>query len=215
MKTVNFAAIKFSLLAIAVIIFAAVGVSAQIDEVVIVREKAKAAIRPKAKPAPKKIDTTRKVSIERVAKKNRSAGKSGGKIQSSASSTTKKKTNAPLLALQLRLMLVGADNSEAEVNPQGVYTPDDRLRLSVKANQRGYLYVVRQRKPDEEGELIFPSPLINGGNNNVSANYEYVLPSGCPKKEFPDERDCALILYPFDVSPQEFYTLIFYARPAC
>ena len=138
-----------------------------------------------------------------MAKKNRVSGKKSNSAKATA------RTTAPLLALQLRLMLVGKDNSESEVNPQGVYTPDDRLRLSVKANQRGYLYIVRQRKPEEEGELIFPSPLINGGNNNVSANYEYVLPSGCPKKQFPDERDCALVLYPFDVSPQEFYTLIF------
>ncbi len=207
---------KIALLAIALlVVFAqAKNVSAQMDEVLIIKQKAKAAIRPKAKPTASRIDVARRVSIVRVEKKSRKnyqkpviAAKRT--TRSIAPKTLPKKLEVPLMALQLRLMLVNKDGSESEVNPQATFTPNDRLRLSVKANQRGFLYIIRQQSPEADGEIIFPSKLVNNGNNLVTANYEYMLPTNCPKKIVPNLRDCALMVFPYKESPQEFFTLIF------
>ncbi len=207
---------KILLSAIALlIVFAQVeNASAQLDEVLIVKQKAKTTIRPKAKPTADKVDVVKRVSIVRVVKKSR---QNDDKPSVSAKRTTRsvapkptaKRLEVPLMAMQLRLMLVNKDGSEAEVNPQATFTPNDRLRVSVKANQRGFLYIIRQKSPESDGEIIFPSKLVNNGNNLVSANYEYVLPSNCPKNIIPNARDCALTLFPYAESPQEFFTLIF------
>jgi Domain of unknown function (DUF4384) len=186
---------------------------AQIDDVLVVRQKAKTTIRPKAKPVRRKVDVTRRVMIVRVEKKSRTIYKK--------SSTTKKTTRktvtkpvvkriaVPLLAAQLRLLTVDQDGKESEVNPIAAFTPNDRLRLSIKANQRGYLYIIRQASPEADGEIIFPTTLVNNGSNYVAANTEYVLPRNCPKEYVPEPRECALTLFSYDESPQEFFTLIF------
>lgn len=181
----------------AALAFAHPAATAQISEVSTV--KAKKTIRPKAKPTTKKVDIRRKVTIVRVDKKSRS-------------NYRKKKITrivVPLLAAQFRLLTVDADGKEAETNPLAAFTPSDRLRLSVKTNQRGYLYIIRQASPESEGEIIFPTTLVNNGSNYVAANTEYVIPRGCPAEFAPDPRDCSLRLAPFEEAPQEFFTLIF------
>ncbi len=182
-------------------------VSAQIDDVMVTKQKAKTTIRPKAKPVSKKVNITRKVSIVRVQKKSRTNYK-----KSTNTKTVKKvvKTiQVPLMAAQLRLLTVDKEGKESEVNPIAAFTPNDRLRMSIKANQSGYLYVIRQASPEADGEIIFPTTLVNNGSNLVKANIEYVLPSNCPKEYVPEPRDCALTLFPYDQSPQEYFTLIF------
>ncbi len=196
----------------------AANIFAQADEVLIVKEKARTVIRPKAKPAAKKVDYVKTVSITRVSKKSRknyrkptAVVKNAKQIQTRGivSNADVRKIKVPLLAVQLKLLLVNKDGSESEFNPQATFTPDDRLRLSITANQRGYLYVIRQKSPEESGEIIFPTKLANGGSNLVSANYEYVIPSNCPKEFIAAPRDCALTLAPYADAPQEFFTLIF------
>lgn len=188
--------------------------SAQLDEVMIVKQKAKTTIRPKAKPAPRNVDVVRRVFITRVEKKSRKNYRKTVVVtrkntRGIAPKPKVRRLEVPLMALQLRLMLVSRDGGEAEVNPRAAFAPTDRLRLSVKANQRGFLYIIRQKSPESDGEIIFPTPLVNNGNNLVSANYEYVLPANCPRKIIPNKRDCALTLFPFNDAPQEFFTLIF------
>lgn len=197
------------------VVFAQVeNASAQMDEVMIVKQKAKTTIRPKAKPTTRNIDFVKRVSIVRVEKKSRKNYRkpviaSKKATRSIAPKPVVRRLEVPLMALQLTLLLVNKDGSESEVNPQATFTPNDRLRLSVKANQRGFLYIIRQKSPEADGEIIFPSKLVNNGNNLVSANYEYVLPTNCPKNIIPNQRDCALMLFPYKESPQEFFTLIF------
>jgi hypothetical protein len=178
------------------------GVSAQVDDVMVVRQKAKTTIRPKAKPVSKKINITRKVTIVRVQKKSRTGYKK---------TTTKvvKTIQVPLLAAQLRLLNVDKEGKETEVNPIAAFTTNDRLRMSIKANQTGYLYVIRQATPEADGEIIFPTTLVNNGSNFVKANVEYVLPRNCPVEYVPEPRDCALTLFPYEEAPQEYFTLIF------
>jgi len=177
-------------------------VRAQVDDVMVVRQKAKTTIRPKAKPVAKKVNYTRKVTIVRVEKKSRRSYKKPVK-------KVVKTIQVPLLAAQLRLLNVDKDGKETEVNPIAAFTPNDRLRMSIKANQTGYLYVIRQASPEADGEIIFPTTLVNNGSNLVKANIEYVLPRNCPAEYVPEPRDCALQLFPYDESPQEYFTLIF------
>lgn len=193
--------LKFIVFALGIWILAigATGASAQVDDVLVVRQKAKKTIRPKAKPVSRKVNITRKVKIVRVQKKSRKK-------------TTKKIVKiiqVPLLAAQLRLLNVDKDGNETEVNPIAAFTTNDRLRMSIKANQTGYLYVIRQASPEADGEIIFPTTLVNNGSNFVKANIEYVLPRNCPAEYVPNPRDCALTLFPYNESPQEFFTLIF------
>jgi hypothetical protein len=183
------------------------GAFAQVDDVLVVRQKAKTTIKPKAKPVSKKVNITRKVTIVRVEKKSRT------NYKKSANQKIVKKVvktiQVPLLAAQLRLLTVDKEGKETEVNPIAAFTPNDRLRMSIKANQSGYLYVIRQASPEADGEIIFPTTLVNNGSNLVKANVEYVLPRNCPVEYVPEPRECALTLFPYDQSPQEYFTLIF------
>jgi hypothetical protein len=86
----------------------------------------------------------------------------------------------PLLGVQLRLLKVKEDGSAVETNPLSQFYANDRLRLSVKANQDGYLTIIRQPGPNEDGQILFPTSLLNDGANYVTANKEFVVPSNCP-----------------------------------
>jgi len=187
--------------------FCAGEAAAQIGAISSTKQKAKTTIKPKAKPTAKKIDYKRKVTIVRVEKKSRRNYK-----KTTARKTVKpvvKRIQVPLLAVQLRLMLVNPDGSETEANPLATFTQRDRLRLSVQANQQGFLYIIRQKSQESDGEIIFPTSLVNNGSNLVAANIEYELPFNCPKDAVPDPRDCSLTLFPVEESPQEYFTLVF------
>src|SRR5215207_8244424 len=69
----------------------------------------------------------------------------------------------PLLAVQMRLLKVKQDGSAVETNPVAQFYADDRLRLAVTANQSGYLTIIRQADPEADGEILFPSSLLNDG----------------------------------------------------
>ena len=210
---------KLTLIALfSLLIFsAAKNARAQVDEVLIVKQKARTAIKPKAKPATKKIDVARNVSIVRVEKKSRRnyrkttvvVARQKSAKPTAVSKTSTKRIEVPLLAVQLKLLLVNRNGNESEVNPLASFNQNDRLRLSVKTNQRGFLYIIRQKSPEDEGEIIFPTTLVNGGKNLISANYEYVIPSNCPKDVIANPRDCALTFFPYEEAPQEFFTFIF------
>ncbi|HEY8560308.1 MAG TPA: DUF4384 domain-containing protein [Pyrinomonadaceae bacterium] len=208
MKQENNLKLKLTIIALGVwiLLTGASGAHAQVDDVMVVRQKAKVTIRPKAKPVARKINVTRRVTIVRVEKKSRS------NFRKNVNKPVKKivKTvQVPLLAAQLRLLNVDKDGAETEVNPIAAFTTNDRLRMSIKANQTGYLYVIRQASPEADGEIIFPTTLVNNGSNLVKANVEYVLPRNCPAEYVPAPRDCALQLFPYESAPQEFFTLIF------
>lgn len=198
---------KIFTLGVFVLLTGAASVFAQVDDVMVVRQKAKTTIRPKAKPVAKKVNITRRVTIVRVEKKSRSNYKKNN-IKQPVKKVVRT-VQVPLLAAQLRLLNVDKEGKESEVNPIAAFTTNDRLRMSIKANQTGYLYVIRQASPETDGEIIFPTTLVNNGSNLVKANVEYVLPRNCPAEYVQNPRDCALTLFPYEESPQEFFTLIF------
>jgi len=199
--------LKFIIFALGVwiLLVGAGGANAQVDDVMVVRQKAKVTIRPKAKPVSKKVNVTRKVTIVRVEKKSRSNYRKTNRPVKKVVKTVQ----VPLLAVQLQLLTVNEENKETGIDPVLRFTPDNRLRMSIKANQTGYLYVIRQLSPEADGEIIFPTMLVNNGSNLVKANIEYVLPRNCPASYVANPRDCALTLLPSDDSQEEYFTLIF------
>lgn len=108
-----------------------------------------------------------------------------------SSSKGKPVERAPLLKLEWRLYKVLADGSEEETRLD-TFRRGDRLRLGVRTNQDGYLYVIHQRSPRSPGEVVFPDSKLNNGSSSVYRSEEFVLPSNCPVKI--SRRDCALIL---------------------
>jgi Domain of unknown function (DUF4384) len=135
--------------------------------------------------------------------------------------TRKKKTNrrpvrrtravvkAVLLKLEWRVYKVRDDGSQEETSPLAVFHNGDRLRVSVRTNQDGYLYIVHQVAPNAPGQIIFPDSRLNNGSNVVSKGQEFVLPSNCPANM--DRRDCALIVTP--PAGQEIFHLVFTRDP--
>jgi hypothetical protein len=85
----------------------------------------------------------------------------------------------PLLSLVAQLYKVDNFNTDIPINPFVQAQFGTRLRLALKPNQEGYLYIIHQRSEDQDGTVIFPSPTINNGNNYVAPNQEYVVPSNC------------------------------------
>jgi hypothetical protein len=86
-------------------------------------------------------------------------------------------TNAAYNPLALRYSLVKVTgNVDAEVDPTSVFHSGDRIRLSVRANSPGYLYIVNQGS-SKRWNVMFPSPDIDHGNNRVEANRDYLIPS--------------------------------------
>jgi hypothetical protein len=143
------------------------------------------------------------VTVERVVKKRR-------KMRKPRPQPTKKRPKiiekVPLLAVQYRIMKVDMDGAMQETNAAlNTFFAGDRLRLAVKANQDGYLYIIHQTSKDADGQIIFPQSRVNGGQNYVTKNQELILPSGCPAGTKP--QDCSLIVLP--PAGQEYFTLIF------
>jgi len=99
------------------------------------------------------------------------------------------------LSVIAQLFKVDSFNTEEAINPFVQIPFGTRLRLSVKANQEGYLYIIYQRAEDQDGIIVFPSPTINGGNNFVAADKEYKLPKDCTERE-RSGANCSLPVFP-------------------
>jgi hypothetical protein len=144
------------------------------------------------------LTVDRPVTIVRKAKPNRRRVR-----------RTKPVVKAVLLKLEWRVYKVRDDGSQQETSPLAVFHTGDRLRVSVRTNQNGYLYIVHQPSPNSPGQIIFPDSRLNNGSNVVSRNQEFVLPSNCPADIEP--RDCALIVTP--PAGQELFHLVFTRDP--
>ena len=136
------------------------------------------------------------VTVKRVAKKGRVINRNRPRAAVS---------RVPLLAVQLRLLKVKQDGTPVETNPLSEFYANDRLRLSVKANQDGYLTIIRQSGPTEDGQILFPTSLVNDGANYVSANKEFVVPGNCPANI--KASDCAYVMP--ESAGTQIFTVIF------
>lgn len=115
----------------------------------------------------------------------------------------------PLLKLQWRVLKVANDGTDEETSPLAMFHTGDRLRLAVKTNQDGYLYIIHQSSPTSPGQIIFPDSRLNGGRNDVGKYQEIILPSNCPTGLA--RRDCALAVMP--PAGREVFTLVFTRDP--
>lgn len=143
----------------------------------------------------------RPVRIQRKAKPNR--------VRKPTTRRRQRVVQAPLLKLQWRVLKVREDGTDEETSPIAVFHTGDRLRLAVKANQDGYLYIIHQESPTSPGQIIFPDSRLNGGRNDVGKYQELILPSNCPAGI--TRRNCALPVVP--PAGREVFTLVFTRDP--
>ena len=115
---------------------------------------------------------------------------------------------ALLLKLEWGLHKVSANGSDEETG-QRAFKSGDRVRLAVRTNQDGYLYVIHQKSPSSPGVVIFPDSAINYGNSQVGKSQEVVLPSNCPVNI--SRRDCSVVLTFSD--GEELFHLFFTREP--
>lgn len=158
---------------------------------------------PRASAQVDSVTYDRPVTVERKEKPRRRARKPRPKPKRKAAPIVEK---VLLLAVQYRIMKVSSDGVMEETNSTvNTFFAGDRLRLAVKANQDGYLYIIHQMGKDMDGEIIFPQSRVNNGQNFVSKNQEIFLPSNCPAGIRP--ADCVLPVLP--PAGQEYFTVIF------
>lgn len=145
----------------------------------------------------------RPVEVERKEKPRRRARKPRPKPTRQKPRVVEK---VPLLAVQYRILKVSSDGVMEETNAAlNTFFAGDRLRLAVKANQDGYLYVIHQPGKGMDGQIIFPQSRVNNGQNYVTKNQELILPSNCGPQV--KAADCALPVLP--PAGQEYFTVIF------
>lgn len=114
------------------------------------------------------------------------------------------------VTFQYRVLKVGPDGMQLEVNPITVFKPGDRIRFGFKASEDGYVHVIRQRAPDRPGQILLPDARINGGLHRLRKGEEFVAPSGCA----PGTPAWACT-YPVDIgSAADLYTIVFSRDPA-
>jgi Domain of unknown function (DUF4384) len=106
---------------------------------------------------------------------------------------------APLLTVQYRVLIKRPDGTEGESSVASVFHSGDKLRLGVTTNQDGFLYVIYQRE-NQDGLVMFPDSRVNGGENYVTKNREFILP-------LPDPDAC---WYQVTNDPtKEFFIMVF------
>jgi hypothetical protein len=112
--------------------------------------------------------------------------------------------STPLLSVQFRIIKVGRNNSQVEINPLTSFNAGDRLRFAVKSNQNVYLYVIQQKGPEQAGKVFFPDLWVRG-RNLVVKDQEFVVPHNC--QSGVSLYDCS---YEVDsLAGQEYLTFIF------
>jgi len=81
------------------------------------------------------------------------------------------------LGLRCSLMLRNASNDYSEVTPGSVFHSGDHIRLSVLANEPGYLYVIQQGSTGSWSP-VFPPASAAPDANKILAGQPQVMPSG-------------------------------------
>ncbi|HJQ26198.1 MAG TPA: DUF4384 domain-containing protein [Blastocatellia bacterium] len=118
---------------------------------------------------------------------------------------------ARLLTLKYKVLERTASGEGRPVDAeQATFNIGDQLRISLTPNQHGYLYVLHHSVDNnnhivDQPQIIFPSPRINVGKNEVNKDETYVVPKFCP--EFADPKDCWLQIT--GPAGHDFLTVIF------
>jgi hypothetical protein len=80
------------------------------------------------------------------------------------------------LGLRYSILKYGANDEAVEVDPDMVFRSGDRIRLRVQVNDTGYLYIVTQGSSGN-WRVLFPSAEFDDGNNRVTRDRSYEIPS--------------------------------------
>ncbi len=99
---------------------------------------------------------------------------------------------SPPLGLELQLLKKTPAGRAEGVNPLSTFFTDDQLRIWVRPNYDGYLYVFNHSetpdgRPLNHPQLIYPDSRIDSGRNFLRQGQEYILPGGCLDGANPDE----------------------------
>ncbi len=123
-----------------------------------------------------------KAPIKRVKKPNHNTG-----------AVSSKRVTASLLTIQWHLMKRLDGNRPEIVDPRQMLKTGDQIKLSLTANQDGYLYIINQPE-GKDGVLLFPDPLVNDGKNFIKKDQEYLVPYR--KEDIADPSDAWMELSP-------------------
>jgi hypothetical protein len=83
----------------------------------------------------------------------------------------------PPLGLRYSLLRRSDSGRYDEVDTGTTFHSGDKIKVNVKTNDSGYLYVI-SRGPSGTWAVQFPSSEIDAGNNRISKDQEYTVPSG-------------------------------------
>ncbi len=84
--------------------------------------------------------------------------------------------NAAAIPLGLRYSILKRSGNEfLEVDPESTFHSGDAIRVSVEANDTGYLYIV-MKGASGNWRPLFPSAEIDSGNNRVARGRRYQIP---------------------------------------
>jgi hypothetical protein len=123
-----------------------------------------------------------RAEIKRVKKPNHNTG-----------NISSKPVTASLLTLQWHLMKRLTGNRPEIIDPRQTLRTGDQIKLSITANQDGYLYIINQPE-GKDGVLLFPDPLVNDGKNFIKKDQEYLVPYR--KEDIADPTDAWMELSP-------------------
>jgi hypothetical protein len=131
----------------------------------------------KAQPvATKKAEAPTKKTTETAQKET---GKETAKLVPAAASS---------VPLALRYSVLKQTNGRyQEVDPEGTFRSGDRIRITVRPNDEGYLYVV-MRGSSGTWSLLFPSKEFANGDNKLKRGQDYQIPTGGQGQFVFDER---------------------------
>lgn len=73
---------------------------------------------------------------------------------------------------------IGDDRAREVISIEDTFLPSDQLRLAVRAEQDGYLYVIHQPSPQGDGRLLFPSRYYKSAEGSVRKGQTFYLPDG-------------------------------------
>lgn len=95
--------------------------------------------------------------------------------------------NQDLRPLGLRYSLLKVNGSTAdEVSVDSVFHSGDKIRVSLEANEAGYLYIV-MRGTSGSWRLLFPAKEINNGDNRVQPMQMYTIPPAPSRFTFDEQ----------------------------
>jgi hypothetical protein len=98
---------------------------------------------------------------------------------------------SPLLALQWRVLNEGKDGKPQAIDSATPFKTGERFQFEFTVNQNGYLYIM-QNTEDGDGQVIFPNPNINNGDNYVKKDVKYTVPANCSENFSENSGNCWL-----------------------